>query len=276
MQHWWTFTSLRKSFFVTKTSLPLVLTGVRGSFWSGTGQILEAVNGITTTGMWSTSLGSVGSGLGPFSCSNTSVVLSLLEGKICFKHPPRFSCFFQNSPLQNQPGHNQRGRRWGLTEVPGPLGVPTGWQGVMSLLGIRITGDWGQAVTSTSWAGARQHLPLLQGVQGDIQGWGGLQVLHIAWRELELPTCLTHSQVPVWVTALSPPIHQPRENHLPCHRGVTTLSPTIHPSQGDSSGTPVPSVGVTALCPPCHPWRDSPVPPPYPPWGGAARQPPPG
>lgn len=38
-------------------------------------------------------------------------------------------------------------------------------------------------------------------------------MLHIPWRELELPTRLTHSQVPVWVTALSPPIQQPGENH---------------------------------------------------------------
>lgn len=77
MQHWWTFTALRKSFFATRTSLALVLTGVRGSFWSGTGQVLEAVNGITTTGMRSMSLGSMGSGLGPlFLLHNTSCLVS--------------------------------------------------------------------------------------------------------------------------------------------------------------------------------------------------------
>lgn len=59
------------------------------------------------------------------------------------------------------------GAHWGAWSPRGAHGTAGGgchcWGS-----GIRITGDQdyrGQAVTSTSWAGAQQHLPLLQGVR---------------------------------------------------------------------------------------------------------------
>lgn len=131
MQHWWILTALTESLFVTKTSLGWVLTGVRGSFWNGTGQILEAGNGIITIGMGSLSLGSVGSGLGPFFLlHNTSCLVSAFN------------------TLQNFPGfcktehrQEQRGRRWGLTGVPGPVGVPRGCLGVGGTAGNQGSGS---------------------------------------------------------------------------------------------------------------------------------------
>lgn len=81
--------------------------------------------------MGSLSLGSVGSGLGPFFLlHNTSCLVSAFN------------------TLQNFPGfcktehrQEQRGRRWGLTGVPGPVGVPRGWLGAGGTAGNQRSGS---------------------------------------------------------------------------------------------------------------------------------------